>query len=206
VMAEAAANHAVLSNDFWNDDLEDEGPAGAAARASIGSRIVAAKEREFHTLGTVLGGCYEGSPIVEGDGTEAPAADSQHYIATSRPGCLAPHIWRTDGTSLYDSFGSGFALVRRPDATARDVQVAVAEAAEMNLPMEVVALSCDEAADRYPARLTLVRPDQHVAWRGGRWSSGTLRKVTGWGGATALRDTPVTKKAAGDKVIQMVNR
>jgi hypothetical protein len=76
----------------------------------------------------------------------------------------------------------------------------------MNLPMEVVALSCDEAADRYPARLTLVRPDQHVAWRGGRWSSGLLRKVTGWVGATAFRETPVTKQAADDKAIQMVNR
>jgi 2-polyprenyl-6-methoxyphenol hydroxylase-like FAD-dependent oxidoreductase len=185
VMAEAAANHSVLSNDLWCDDLEDSGPAGSAARASVGERIKAVKEREFHTLGTVLGGCYEESAIIETDGTAAPVANSLHYHATSRPGCLAPHIWNADGTSLYDLFGSGFALVCRSDAPAGDIKHAIAEAAEMNLPLEIVPLPAGEAIDRYPAQMSLVRPDQYVAWRGDRWRSGVLRDATGWGNTPA---------------------
>ncbi|HLG89163.1 MAG TPA: FAD-dependent oxidoreductase [Alphaproteobacteria bacterium] len=180
VIAEASANHSVLSNDFWHDDLEQPGPEGEAARRAIGQRIVAAKEREFHTLGTVLGGCYEGSPIIEGDGTPAAPHDSLRYQPTSRPGCLAPHLWRADGRSLYDCFGAGFALVCRPEVDPADVEQARTEAVELRAPFDVVHLSAGEAADRYPARLTLVRPDQHVAWRGERWLRAVLRKAAGW--------------------------
>jgi hypothetical protein len=34
----------------------------------------------------------------------------------------------------------------------------------------------------YPTRFTLIRPDQHVAWRGDAWphaSAGVLEQVTG---------------------------
>ena len=179
VMAEAAANHAVLSNDFWRDDLDDEDAAGEAARRVIGDRITALKVREFHTLGTVLGGGYDHSPIIEEDGSPARATDSATYSPSSRPGCLAPHLWRADGSSLYDAFGPGFALVCRPDADRLEIARASAEASAHAL-LTVVWLGRSEGDDLYPLPLTLVRPDQYVAWRGARWRPGLLRKVSGW--------------------------
>lgn len=180
VIAEAAANHAVLSNDLWHDDLEDPGPAGDAARRVAGERIVAIKKREFHTLGTVLGGCYADSPIIVSDDTSTPEQDATRYEPTSRPGCLAPHLWRADGRSLYDCFGPGFALVCRPDADDASIVDARREADAMGLAFVVVPLLSQELDDRYQSRLTLVRPDQHVAWRGDRYAAGTLRRAAGW--------------------------
>jgi hypothetical protein len=185
VIAEAAANHSVLSNDLWSDGLEDLTPAGEAARRVVGTRIVAAKEREFHTIGTVLGGCYERSPIIADDRTSAPERDSLIYIPSSHPGCLAPHVWRADGRSLYDLFGNGLALICRPDAEPVDIERASAEAGRGGQPLEIVHLGTCEAEDLYTSRLTLVRPDQHVAWRGDSWTEGVIGLATGWGSTSA---------------------
>lgn len=179
VIAEAASNHAVLSNELLAAGLGEPGPAGDAVREEVGKRIVAAKEKEFHTLGTVLGGCYGASPIIAGDGSPSPPPESLHYHPSSRPGCLAPHVWRAYGASLYDSFGKGFTLLCRPEADASDVREAHAEAGD--IPISVVRLGAEEAGTLYPARLTLVRPDQYVAWRGDRWQPGVLDMAAGRG-------------------------
>ncbi|WP_174290882.1 FAD-dependent monooxygenase [Sphingomonas bacterium] len=177
VMAEATANHAVLSNDLWRDGIEEPGEAGERLRAEVGERIVGAKQREFHTLGTVLGGCYGSSPVIVSEAAPTSPSDSRVYIPTSRPGCLAPHRWRADGSSLYDAFANKFALLCRPEAEPADVERATAQAG--NVPLSVVHLTEEEAGALYPARLTLVRPDQFVAWRGDRWEDGLLDVVTG---------------------------
>ena len=39
----------------------------------------------------------------------------------------------------------------------------------------------------YPTRFTLIRPDQHVAWRGNTWPTdghGLMRRIAGYGGMT----------------------
>ena len=183
VIAEAAANHAVLSNDFWSEGLEDDSPQGAAMRADVGERILAVKRREFHTLATVLGGCYPSSPVIEtepaSDERSQPAPGSQGYVPSSRPGCLAPHFWRTDGQSLYDLFGLGFALLVRFDASSDQIRRASSAAASRGIALSVVYLTADEAKNRYPCVLTLVRPDQYIAWRGDVWSDRVLDKATG---------------------------
>ncbi|WP_174278787.1 FAD-dependent monooxygenase [Sphingomonas bacterium] len=180
VMAEATANHSILSNDLWRDGIDADGAEGDRLRAEARERIVAAKEREFRTLGTVLGGCYRESPVIvgedEGDVPTTPV-DGRVYTPTSHPGCLAPHRWRADGSSLYDAFANKIALVCRPEAAAGDIERAVAQAGAV--PLAVVHLTEEEAGELYPARLTLVRPDQFVAWRGDRWEDGLLDIVTG---------------------------
>src|ERR1019366_5489232 len=100
---------------------EEAGDAGDAMRRTVGERIVEIKQREFHTLGTVLGGRYPRSPILPDAADVARGdCDSRQYAPSSEPGCLAPHLWRADGQSLYDEFGLGFALVVRPEASRRD--------------------------------------------------------------------------------------
>ena len=184
VIAEAAANHAVLSNDFWSDGLEEPGDAGDAMRRAVGERIVAVKQREFHTLKTVLGGCYKQSPVLaigEGDwGADPAAPGGRRYVPSSRVGCLAPHVWRADGRSLYDLFGRGFALVARFDANGDEVRKATADADRRGISLATVYITADEARGRYDLPLTLVRPDQYVAWRGTHWSGAVFDRVAGW--------------------------
>ena len=178
VIAEAQANHAILSNDFWCEGLDEESDEGEALRRSTGARIVAEKTREFHTLGTVLGLCYESSAIIASDlEADAPGPAEQGYSVSSRPGCLAPHAWRQDGRSLYDLFGAGFTLLHHADADVADV---TAEAHESRIPLCVVLLEGAAEHALYPQALTLIRPDQHVCWRADVWKPGLFAVLSGW--------------------------
>ncbi|SEB05543.1 FAD-dependent monooxygenase [Variovorax sp. YR216] len=182
VMAEAEANHAILGNQLAAAGLEDAGEAGEAVRREIGARIGASKMREFMTLGVVLGYRYEHSPVIVPDGTSAPPADFINYVPSSRPGSLAPHAWRHDGSSLYDHFGQGFTLMAAERGTDAELEAARAAAAACGLPLTVLQPDEGCIASLYPTRYTLVRPDQHVAWRGHAWPAdgeALLRRVSG---------------------------
>ena len=169
VMDEAVANHGLLGNQLWQEGLEDETEAGERLRRQVGARIQVAKIREFNTLGVVLGYRYDGSAIIVPDGTEPAARDFLNYVPSARPGSLAPHAWLHDGTSLYDHFGQGFTLLTTADGDAREIESARETAAAANVPLKVVSPKEAAIRDLYRARYTLVRPDQHVAWRGDVW-------------------------------------
>jgi hypothetical protein len=62
-------------------------------------------------------------------------------------------------------FGRGFTLLRF-GADAPDGHALTDVAAAQGLPLELVTIDEDEAADLYGRKLALVRPDGHVAWRG----------------------------------------
>ena len=182
VLDEAVANHATLGNQLVADGIEDDSDAGARLRQEVGARIQATKLREFVTLGVVLGYRYDNSALVVADGTPAPAADFLNYVPTSRPGALAPHAWLHDGSSLYDHFGAGFTLLAAPGSAAADVESAMADAADAGLPLKVIRPQEGGIGALYPTAFTLIRPDQHVAWRGNAWpaaGAALLKQVTG---------------------------
>ena len=114
------------------------------------------------------------------DASGRPPQDNGVYTSSSFPGCLAPHLWRADGRSLYDLFGSGFTLIHTPAAGAADLRRAAEDARALGAPLTLVEVNAAEAAGRYPAALTLVRPDQFVAWRGQRWTPDILDRMAGW--------------------------
>jgi len=176
VIEEALANHQMMLGSPWRDGLDADTPEGRALREEVGAAIQLAKAREYHTLGTVLGLGYETSPIIDSEPGPAPAHDGQHYRPNARPGSLAPHGWLDDGRSLYDAFGPGFALVVAEGADAAQVSLAAAQARELGAPFEIVRPG-RAITDLYEADLTLVRPDQHVAWRGDRWNGALARAL-----------------------------
>ena len=149
--------------------IEQETPAGAAARRAAGGMLAKFGE-QFASIGVQLGARYEGSPIVAGEG-HASADDLTTYVPSSLPGGRAPHFWvgpgRGRGSSLYDRLGRGFTLLRLgphpPDAFA------IAEAAsDLRVPLEVLDVADDDARDLYDCDLALIRPDLYVGWRGNR--------------------------------------
>lgn len=176
VMDEAVANNAMMTGSPWREGLTDDTPAGEALRQEVGAAIQTAKAREYHTLGTVLGLGYVNSPIIDHEAGEAEPHDGQHYRPSARPGRLAPHGWLADGRSLYDAFGLGFALVVSEDADDEQISLAVAEGRGVGAPLQIVRPGADIAA-LYGADLTLVRPDQHVAWRGQKWNGALHRAL-----------------------------
>lgn len=109
--------------------------------------------------------CYEGSPICVADGTAPVAEDELSFTPSARPGTRAPHFWIAEGRSVLDALGFGFTLLRLgPEAPGGTALVAAARARGM--PMQVIAAPDAATATLYAARLALVRPDGHVAWRG----------------------------------------
>lgn len=177
VIDEAIANYAIYVAPPPSE-IEDDTPEGEAIRAKTGAGIQASKSREFDTLGTVLGLCYAGSPLVQAEQEQVSARDDKGYRPSARPGCLAPHAWLPDGLSLYDLFGSGFTLIAADGAEEGEVARAVTDALDMAVPLEIVRPKGVPVRDLYQADLTLIRPDQHVAWRGDHWHN-PLARATG---------------------------
>jgi hypothetical protein len=174
----AGSQEAFLAPSFAAPDLDDDGPAGAARRAALVPALQV-KDAEFHSLGLVLGYDYAGSPAVVPDGGPVPAPELAVYRPSAHPGARLPHAWLPDDGSLYDRLGDGFALLRlHPGA---DVAPFVEAARAAGLPLALVDLSGLGLRDRYGADLVLVRPDQHVAWRGdsGGDARAVLARVTG---------------------------
>jgi 2-polyprenyl-6-methoxyphenol hydroxylase-like FAD-dependent oxidoreductase len=144
--------------------LEADTPEGRGARAELG-RALETQGDEFASLGVQLGTRYEGSPTIWPDGTPAPENMYDRYVPTARPGGLAPHLWLSQTQSLFDILGPGFTLLRLGDS-APSADALVTAAQRRAIPLTVADITLPEARDLYESDLALIRPDQHVAWRG----------------------------------------
>jgi len=145
-------------------ELEDETPAGEAARKLTGDHFNHHARFEFNIPGVTFGGRYDGSPIVVSDGTSPPPDTINDYVPTACPGGRPPHVWLSDGRSLYDAFGPEFTLLRigpnPPDAAPF-----VEAAKTIGMPLTVFDLPSREIMELYGSDLALIRPDQIVSWR-----------------------------------------
>jgi hypothetical protein len=101
-------------------------------------------------------------PDVPDAGPPAPQDRWDVYTPIDRPGGRAPHFWLSPGEAAYDRFGKGFTLI---DGGAADGAAAI-EAAAHKRDVPLTVLRTAAPAEHYRARLTLVRPDQHIAWHG----------------------------------------
>ena len=180
VMDEAQSNHSVLPNHLYKEGLEEDTPRGEAMRKEIVDLIRTAKKNEFYALGVVLGYCYQDSPVIMADTKKASWKKSRDYIPSAKPGCLAPHYWLDETTSLYDEFGNGFTLLILCEDDLGDISLAQEEASQTHTPLKLLHIPSQSLRDLYNATRVLIRPDQHVAWRGEKWpSTGLLTAVTG---------------------------
>jgi len=164
-IAEAVHNFGQTGSQILRPDLEAPSVVGEATRREVADLIEATKVREFKTLGIVLGMRYVDSPIIIADGSVPPPDHFMLYVPSAYPGCLAPHLWLADGSSLYDHFGPGFTLLVT-DGDGRPAERLSEAAAKRNIPLKVLAPANVRLRQRYEARFALIRPDQHVAWRG----------------------------------------
>lgn len=88
------------------------------------------------------------------------------YVPSAAAGNGLPHKWLAGYRSLFDSLGSEYSLVGEVHLAVG--QQLVEAAAALRIPLAAVHLDCQVAEDLFAAPLVLVRPDQHVAWRGSR--------------------------------------
>lgn len=148
---------------YVREGMEESSPRGQAIRDELGPEIIGAKSREFVSIGAQLGYVYRNSPVIAADGQDAAQSGFGNYVPSAVPGARAPHVW-LDDESLYDRFGEGFTLLR---VNHDDPVDALVQAADRRcIPLKVLSVEHAELPALYAARLALIRPDQHVAWRG----------------------------------------
>lgn len=165
--------------------IEQDSPAGEQARRELGAVLSTCGE-QYGSIGVQLGARYDGSPIVAENGAP-PSDDFINYTPSSIPGGRAPHFWMDDGrgfgSSLFDRLGPGFTLLRL-GGEAPAASALTEAAAQAAIPFKIIDCPDDEARDLYGYDLALIRPDQHVAWRGNAVTSDADRlwaRVTGAG-------------------------
>jgi 2-polyprenyl-6-methoxyphenol hydroxylase-like FAD-dependent oxidoreductase len=150
-IAEAAQNMATLAPELSDPRLAGDDAAFDEARPSVAAAVERAKDSEFHSLDLVLGYTYAGSPhICDGAGERLP------------------HRWLAPGKSLYDQLGRGFTLVG--DLTLPAAADMIKAAADEGIPLDTW---------HDPGGLALVRPDQHIAWKGEGDPRAALRRAAG---------------------------
>ncbi len=142
-------------------DLEDDTPEGAAARAKFGRNSRDLNVPQYCCAGLNFGYFYDRSPIIVHDGDPAPAYSMGEYTPSTVPGCRMPHVFLPDGASLYDRLGPDYTLVRVGGGNGGETLKRKADAA--GVPMKVIDVPPSPEHDH---ALILVRPDQHIAWRG----------------------------------------
>jgi 2-polyprenyl-6-methoxyphenol hydroxylase-like FAD-dependent oxidoreductase len=144
-------------------EIEDDTGDGERARREAGEYLALHGKSEFNIPGITFGVRYDGSPIIFDDGTAPPPDEANVYVASAKPGGRAPHVWLSDGSSLYDGFGFEWTLLKFSSEAEADGLIAAAERAGIDL--KVLDISANDVRDIYGADLALVRPDQIVAWR-----------------------------------------
>ena len=162
------------------DDIEDSTSAGEQARRDASSFYLRSAEAAYASIGIQLGARYDNSPIIVGDGL-APPDDAHQYVPSASPGGRAPHVWLAKNRSLFDEFGIGFTLLCLSQSDHMPDEIASLAKAR-RLPFKTVRTPSPVARELYDADFALIRPDQHVAWRGNRLPddlNGLLNLVTG---------------------------
>lgn len=143
-------------------DLLEEGPAGDACRVELAARIAELGNAENESWGVEYGYRYDQSPAIAHE-AGAPAVDPLIYQGNTWPGARLPHVFLSDGEPIHDRLGLFFTLVVLDDTDTTTIEKA---AGALAIPLELLRLDRPDLRSIYERNLILVRPDQHVAWRG----------------------------------------
>lgn len=152
-----------------SDNVSAETPEGEVERAHLKAHFEHHAEFEFVIPGAFLGLRYEGSPVISYDGAVPPPDHPNDYTPNAIPGSRAPHVWLGDD-ALFDRLSDGYTLVRFGDAQG-----------DLGADIPVVDIDDSDARDLYGADYVLIRPDQHVAWRGNEIGDAAMLADTVWG-------------------------
>jgi 2-polyprenyl-6-methoxyphenol hydroxylase-like FAD-dependent oxidoreductase len=162
---EAARRHSGTRRDIaavYHQVLPD-GVGDANARREAAKRIAALGNAENESYGIEYGYAYADSPVVCAEPDADIPSDPWRYRPSTVPGVRMPSVVLRDGSPVYDRLGLWLTLVC---AGTEPSAALVAAAAPRGVPLQVLCIDEPELVAVYGRRLLLVRPDQHIAWRG----------------------------------------
>ena len=166
---------------LYQPAIHADGADGDVLRAAAAARIGELGNAENECFGIEMGYRYLGSPILpEGPQTDEDF-DPRRYVPSTAPGARVPNVFLEDGEPLFDRLGRWFTLVLVGSASGEAIERA---ATGIGVPLRVQRIPAAWSW-LYQAESILVRPDQHVAWRGSSPRSaveatGVVRRALGW--------------------------
>lgn len=183
-----------LLNGLPIETLYSDSKEGREARQKIHDHYQS-NSGENTDLGIEMGFRLQSSVIISDaeDGQE-PDWSPSRYIPTTFPGSRAPHVFLNDGTPIFDLFHpTDWTLVTFECSDAR-ADLFVKAAAQLNLPLKHLSLFGEIDAEKlWERKMIVVRPDQHVAWRGD--------SVSSLGNACDILETATGRKSWQRKVV-----
>ena len=131
-------------------------------RRWAGNEIGQIGNNENESWGIEFGYCYRDSPIAIHDADDVPD-DPLTYLPTTVPGARLPSVYLKDNRPLFDQLGPWFTIL---NFGSHDASGFVEAAYQRQVPLKVLNLDEPAIAAIYGKDMILVRPDQHIAWRG----------------------------------------
>jgi len=130
----------------------------AAVEAAIANQAI-----HFDLLGLQLGHAY-GGVLVVADGSEVQVLDepARDYVPSTRPGGRLPHAWVADGRSTLDLIDPKVPTILTREGAA----VARSSSAPPHVEATCPGAVWDHAFGLGRETCLIVRPDQHIAFRG----------------------------------------
>ena len=136
------------------------------------------RSREFRSLGVLLGYRYEASPVIASEPGPWPPSNRPSTKPTASP--RPPRLARRRPLALtIPARLHVIAFGEQPRSRPR-LRSRASRRGGHRRPPTTVRFDNARLATLYEAPLALIRPDQHVAWRGSAWPGKALvRMVTG---------------------------
>lgn len=155
------------------DLLADSGPCciiqdteeGRALRLRVHNHYQE-HDGENKDVGIEMGYRYKSPVIIVDEKEEEPTWVASRYIPSTWPGARPPHVFLSDGTPIFDHFGKHWTLLSFCTNTCEQETFTQA-AKKLSIPLTNTCLTGESLAQElYERKFILLRPDQHVAWRG----------------------------------------
>jgi len=149
------------------ENLEEDSPAGQAARAAFGQDLYDLNVQQYCCAGLNFGYYYDQSPVIVYDEERAPDYSMGSFQSSSVPGWRAPHFWLSDSRSVYDALGPAYTLLCFTSPLCDTVDALKRQAAIARMPLTVLDVSSQaDVPPEYRHAFVLVRSDAHTVWRG----------------------------------------
>ena len=167
------------------ENLEEDSPAGQAARTEFGQDLYDLNVQQYCCAGLNFGYYYDQSPVMVYDEERAPDYSMGSFQSSSVPGCRAPHFWLAEGRSVYDALGPAYTLLCFVNPICETVEALKGQAAVARMPLAVIDVSSQaNVPPEYRHAFVLVRSDAHTVWRGDalnlETAQGVIAKLCGF--------------------------
>ena len=152
----------------FNEDIEASQQSMIDALTDPGRRAgveqaIANQAIHFDLLGLQLGYVYEGDLVIA-DGTDAPFLEepARDYVPSTRPGGRVPHAWISDGVSTLDLIDP-----ERPTLFVQEGGTGSVDGSAITMTVaEIPSAIWTDVFDLARDQALVIRPDQHIAFRG----------------------------------------